>query len=209
MSDLPQHRTIRTIQFADDTSIFITYSDVGMAINLLNIYLVDLVNFFKKWRLVLNADKTNMLHIQGSTRDTNRSLRSRARRMLVSIEGHLIRHSVAVKLLGVTFQTNARFHKHIQSKLESARRAKFRLIRLLRSKIISADIKIGLYKTFIRPILAYGSPIRLRPGSISSCLMESIRVLERAAVRAIYLWYTVLDNDILPLEAFFLILPHL
>ena len=55
----------KLLQFADDTSYYLTYSNVKNAQKLLNDYTSKLSDFFKSWKLKLNEEKTTLLHILG------------------------------------------------------------------------------------------------------------------------------------------------
>lgn len=50
--DLPLSNQIQIIQFADDTSFFITYRDEAQG--RINSYLKQLVDYFRDWKLLLN-----------------------------------------------------------------------------------------------------------------------------------------------------------
>lgn len=88
--DLPRHEQIKTLQFADDTSFYLTYNDARNAQDLINTYMVRLTKFFSKWKLVLNAQKTSLLHVVGSLQDTTPGFRRQIKRMKIVLKGQLI-----------------------------------------------------------------------------------------------------------------------
>lgn len=54
---------------------------------------------------------------------------------------------------------------------------------MIRSRLIDPRIRMNLYKTYIRPILAYAAAIWVRPINLSSHQMERIRQFERGIIR--------------------------
>lgn len=121
MYDIPRSRDVNNLQFADDTTVYKTHNSPGAAQNVLNIHIGRLSRFFDHNKLALNAEKTKLLHILGMARDTNYRLRSATRNMKISVGGLLIRPSDDVRLLGVRFQTNNRFTRHMDVRLQKAR----------------------------------------------------------------------------------------
>lgn len=182
--DLPRSADVHNLQFADDTTIYKTHSDPGSAQNDINIHLHRLHDYFRDARLLLNPTKTEMLHIMGFVRDTNPRLRRRVRGMRVSMGGHLIRPASHIRLLGVRFQTNGRFVRHVDDRLRKASRAKWHVGRIIRNRFIEPRIKNNVYKQYLRAILTFGSPVWCIPPLISAHQMERLRVFERSALRS-------------------------
>lgn len=183
LNDLPVDNQINTLQFADDTSLYHTYNNALLAQSRFNIYLERLVLFFKNWKLTINADKTSLLHIVGTLKDTKARFRRHVRNMVITVDGNVIQPSKSIRLLGVHFQSNNRFFNHVRTRLNLARRASFHFFRFLKSKRISSRIKLNVYKLYIRPIITYAAPVWLRVGNISSCFVEKIRLFERGVIR--------------------------
>lgn len=154
-----------------------------MAQNVLNVHLNDLEQFFGNSKLLLNANKTELLHILGFVKDTNPSLRRRTRAIKISVGGKIIKPSKDIRLLGIQFQQNNRFARHIDIRLKKANRAKHHIGRILRNKHISTRVKCGVYKQYIRPIVTFGAPIWCRQPSTTSHQVERIRRFERTCLR--------------------------
>lgn len=184
MYNIPRHGLCKNLQFADDTSAYVTHNRPELAQVALNEHLASLGEFFRSSKLRLNEAKSELIHILGMARDTNPGLRRRTRHMAISIAGHALRAKDDIRLLGVRVQTNNRFTKHIELRIQKARRAKFHIGGLLRNKHVDTHIKCMVYKLYIRPILTFAAPVWCRPPQVSAHQMERLRVFERACLRS-------------------------
>lgn len=184
MYDLPTHNNLNCIQFADDTTFYVTHKNPNQIQNYFNTLLVILNQFFSNWKLILNHTKTEFINILGMAKDTNPTLRRRARNIKISLNGNVINHSSSIRLLGLHLQTNNRFNKHITKRLDKARMAKFHLMRFLKRRKIPPDIKCNIYKMYIRPILTYASPVWFSLPNSSSHQIERLRLFERGILRS-------------------------
>lgn len=182
--DIPLHNSINITQFADDTTLHVVHKDPAQIQNLLNIYLVKISKFFKNWKLVVNKEKTELIHIMGCVRDTNLRLRKLVRNMKICLNGHLLPVKNEIRLLGMQLQTNNKFTKHIQIRLTKAKKAKFHLSRIFKNSKIDTKIKTNMYKIYIRSILMYASPVWVRQPQVSSHQMELLRLFERGCLRS-------------------------
>lgn len=182
--DIPLRGAVNILQFADDTTLYITHNNPGEAQGKLNSYLATLSDWFKNWKLLLNENKTELIHILGQAKDTNPRLRKNTRNIKIMINGHLIKPSGDIRLLGLQLQTNNRFTKNITIRINKARTTKFHLNKIFRNKNINTRIKTNMYKLYIRPILMYASQIWCRQPQTSSHQMERIRVFERKCLRS-------------------------
>lgn len=121
---------------------------------------------FKDWKLVLNEEKSELIHIMGQVRDASPKLRKLTKNMKVSLNGHMLPYKNDIRLLGFQMQTNNRFNKHIR--LARAKHAKFDLNRIFKGAKINSKIKTTMYKLYIRSILMYASPVWCRQPQVSS-----------------------------------------
>lgn len=184
LHDLPSHPFLKCLQFADDTTFYISHSDPPFAQNVLNTFLITLSTYLEKWKLILNENKTEFINILGMARDTNPKLRRLARNMRITLKGNVIKHSSNIRLLGMHLQCNNRFIKHIDNRLSKAKISKFHLNRIFKRYKMPINIKCNIYKIYIRPILSYASPIWCRQPNVSSHQMERLRVFERSILRS-------------------------
>lgn len=125
-----------------------------------------------------------MLNIVGRYTDTNRRLRSDAKKMEVTINNTTIEKVDSMRYLGQWFMKNASAKSHIDKVLNKSNIATSKLRHLLRSSRISTDTKTMFYKCIIRPIVCYASPIWANPSTTSSAQMERIRLSERKILRS-------------------------
>lgn len=183
LHDLPLDDFVRTIQFADDTSVYCTSDDAGRAQCRLNAHLAALSVFFRRWRLLLNERKTVLMVFLGFAREASRSLRRRFQGLAILLNGHLLRVESRFRLLGLIFDRNNRFVGHVDHALAKARRAFSALRPMLRSSLISPTIKTAMYKTYVRPVLTYASAVFARRICLSAHQMERLRSFERSALR--------------------------
>lgn len=145
MYDLPVHEKLQCVQFADDTTFYVTHDRPYSIQNYFNTHLVTLNDYFSNWKLLLNQTKTEFINILGMAKDTNPALRRRARNVKISLNGSIINHSGSIRLLGLHLQSNNRFTKHISNRLDKARIAKFHLMRFFKKRKIPPDIKCNIY----------------------------------------------------------------
>lgn len=181
--DIPLNGKIELTQFADDTTIHVVHKDPARSQSILNKYLIELSKFFKDWKLKLNENKTELIHVMGQVRDTNIKLRRNTRNMKIIVGDHIVPPSSDIRLLGLRIQTNNRFTKHINIRLSQAKKTKFHLNRIFKSSKIDTSIKTNMYKLYIRPILMYASPVWCRQPQVSSHQMELLRSFERGCLR--------------------------
>lgn len=183
LSDIPTHRHVQTIQYADDTSLFCTGDSAGVVQGAMNLHLVSLAQYFAAWKLSLNPAKTELLVFLGFARENNVRMRRDFRAIAISVGGHLLRPKNVIRFLGVHLNRNNRAVQHVDHALAAARRSFFALRSMLRSSLIDPRIKTNMYKCYIRPILTYASPIWARPELLSSHQMERLRTFERMVLR--------------------------
>jgi hypothetical protein len=84
--------------------------------------------------------------------------------------------------LGSVVDNGNKMWKDIHSKIMTENRAYSVHIELFRSKLLSQNTKLKIYKTLIRPILSYGS----ETWTVTSEEMNALRIFERKIVRRIY-----------------------
>lgn len=183
MSDIPIDDFVKTIQYADDTSLHCTSDSPGRVQNALNLHLIRLSRFFSRWKLLLNENKTELVIFLGFAREASRSLRRRFQNLSISINGFLLRPKARLRFLGLIMNRNNRFVHHVDHALAKARKSYFALRPMFRSQLIDPVVKCNLYKIYVRPVITYASAIWARPVSLSSHQMERLRSFERMVLR--------------------------
>ena len=184
LHDLPNCPHLRTLQFADDTSFFISHKNPDFAQHWLNLFLIRLHSYFIQWKLILNTSKSNFLNVTGFIRETGGPLRYKSRKMVISINGEVVNHVNHLRLLGLTFSNNNRFNAHIRVQLKKAKFVRHKLNKIFTSRLIGTHIKSNIYKMYVRPIITYAGPIWCRKLNTSSRQMEIIRTFERGVLRS-------------------------
>lgn len=184
MYDVPRSPRVKNLQFADDTTVYATHDSPGSAQGDLNWHLAKLNAFFRSSKLILNPQKTELLHVLGFQRDTSRALREHTKAMRISVDGHLLPRKESIRLLGVQFQTSGRFTRNVDARIAKATRARYHVSRILKNRCISTRVKVGVYRMYLRPILTYAAPVWCLPPLTSSHQMERMRIFERSCLRS-------------------------
>jgi hypothetical protein len=84
--------------------------------------------------------------------------------------------------LGSVTDNGNKMWKDIHSKIMTTNRAYSAHIKLFRSKLLSRNTKLKIYKTLIRPILSYG----LEAWTMTSEEINALRIFGRKIVRRMY-----------------------
>ncbi|CAH2108991.1 unnamed protein product [Euphydryas editha] len=143
--------------FADDTALFTTSTSMELLTRRLQFATDALSAWFKKWRFEVNADKSAAVHFVSNPRYT---LWRQGLPDPVKLNGTPIPWQKEVKYLGVTLDSKLSFKSHINRVRNKARFVLSRLYVMIcgRSKM-SLRNKLTLYKTCVRPIMTYASPV--------------------------------------------------
>ena len=166
--------------YADDI-LFAANGPRTSTVNLrLNIYLKLLYDYFCKWDMKLNLDKTNCIIFKG--RRGRLFPNARGFIPVLELDGVAIRVSHSIKYLGVIFHEDFEFYRHIDYILLKVRRVYFYYCSLLRGNGgLNRKIRLLFYKQIVRPLMSYAFPIWF---GISSHQMERLRIWERRIVSA-------------------------
>ena len=145
INDLPssvEHSSI--MMYADDTKIWSSYR--RDEVSLLQLDLDHVRNWMMKWQLKLNVEKSSILYL-GWGNPRNSCL----------WEDKEISRSVAQKDLGVIVSSDMKHTAHCAYVASKAVQRIGLIFRCFKTR--NPDCLIRLYKTYIRPILEYNSPI--------------------------------------------------
>ena len=141
-SDIPPPGPGTTdIMFADDNMQVVTYPGKGKeGLARRTVQEIKRINDFeRKWKIKSNQDKFQLLTI------------SALKPHNVIIDGNQINFTNKAKVLGLTLTTRG-LSSHIKERKVNASR---QMVKLRRFKKLTAERKIALYKTMIRPLLEY------------------------------------------------------
>ena len=161
------------IIFADDTTLFVSSTNVENVLTLLNEDILNLAEWFKANKLSLNLSKTN--YILFTT-----SLPVRALDITFSIGSHTIERVYNTKFLGVFIDDRLSWNIHINHVCLKLRKS-LGIIRKA-SAVLDTQTLINLYYTMLFPYLSY---CHLIWGKASNFLLEKLLKLQKRAIRII------------------------
>ena len=159
-------------QFADDMGIW-THAKSAKALRLrLSKALKLMEGWCAKWRIKLNAVKTQFLVFSRTVKPVKIDL---------ELFDEPIKQTQSAKLLGITLDHKLSFNEHIKG-LTNRAYSRLNLLKLLKGTTWGAKpyTILRAYKGFIRPILEYGAIIS---GAFNETLMKKMQVLQNKCVR--------------------------
>lgn len=177
----PSAQNMKTLRYADDIAIVVSDPNVYNAQNVLNTYLNEVVHYTKKYRLKLNKTKCEMLIVLGRWADIGATMRKKLKSLEIKIDESILECKEEIKYLGLIFNKQFHFRKHVDAQINRARVAFQMCKNLFRNKSLDVKVKSLLYKSLIRSILSYGFAAW---NNINSYNMEKIRKFERKILRA-------------------------
>lgn len=133
-----------------------------------------LPEWLTKWRLSVNASKTQLLL---TTYKPSRST------ITIKIQGEEIPWLRRVKYLGITIDSRLSMTPHTKTAVQSARTAALKLRPVLDSTL-PIRAKLGLYKTYVRTRLTYAAPAWFALTSDAS--RKKLRSLQSKILRQIF-----------------------
>ena len=145
INDLPQVVNSYVKIFADDTKLFRAVTDTSNRDNLQE-DLDALHNWSVKWQLKFNEDKCKIIHYGGNNP-----------RLTYKLNNTELEACSTEKDLGITFDEKLKFSQHIGN---ITAKANSRLAIIKRSMHdLTPEIFLPLYKSLVRPLLEYCSPV--------------------------------------------------
>lgn len=151
LADIPERGNTKLRLFADDTAVSAVSMNRDQACTQIQEHLDYLADYFKKWCLKINADKSNII-----TFDHKINLP----KTTVFYEDKEIPYNKSTKYLGVTLDKRLNFQPHIQEILKKARKATHFIWPFIQpNALIDSELKLRLITTYIRPILLYAAPV--------------------------------------------------
>lgn len=146
--------------YADDTGLMTSAKQTKTIINRLQKGLHSCNRYLKKWKLQMNAAKTQAIIFP-----FNKSPKRKAKSHLV-FDGEEIPFSKSVSYLGLDLDEKLTFGKQCKKAADNGSKCVRSLYPLLSKKSkLSNENKNILYKSVIRPVMMYGCPIWHRAAS--------------------------------------------
>lgn len=140
--------------FADDTAFLVSDKDPQIVITHLQAAMNNLQEFQRKWRIKLNAGKTQSIFF------TRRRAAQHLPRRTITVNGQPTTWDDEVKYLGVLFDKKLKFDKHVNyvaGKVDRSTKALYSLLNR-RSKLHIKN-KMLVVKCIIRPMFTYASAV--------------------------------------------------
>lgn len=188
-ADIPTTRKTVTATFADDTAVLASHTDPIIASNNLQQNLTKIQDWMKKWRMRANHEKST--HVTFTLR--------RGTCPSVIFNHVEIPQSDSVKYLGLHIDRSLTWKKHIITKRKQLG-LKFQKMYWLMGKTskLTAENKLLLYKSIIKPIWAYGIQLW---GTAANSNIEILQRFQSKVLRCILdaPWYvpnTVIHSDL-------------
>lgn len=175
LNDIPKQTRTSLACFADDTASFTSSKDVDLVIGRLQLSLDLLSSYFQKWKLKINASKTEAIMFTRQRKPPVRTLK---------IEGYAIPWSPSVKYLGTVLDNKLNWSANtLKLRLKGTKALNTLSPILNRSSCLSSRTKLNIYKTLVRPCITYACPVWS-----STCLtnMNKLQVIQNKALKYAY-----------------------
>lgn len=177
INDIPKQQNTKIALFADDTAVYTSSTNEAHARINLQRHLTILERYFHKWKLKINADKTQLIILTQKKKQPRDNIRIR-------MNGQPIEEKNEVKYLGLTLDKKLTFKKQTQETRRKAGLATSLIYPyILPQNPLSTKMKTTLYKTYVRSILLYGAPIW---SSAAKSNLARIKTLETKVLRIIH-----------------------
>ena len=139
----------RALSFADDIALWANAYTFSAAISRLQKAVNSLEGWCRRWRIKLNGAKSNLLLMHRLHEKPKENL-------CIQLFNDIIRPCKSARYLGVQFDSNLNFKEHFDN-IHSKATSRLNLFKLLVKNGVENRILINLYKTYVRPLLEYGS----------------------------------------------------
>lgn len=175
VNDIPRPGRALLAQYADDTAIFYQAADLPSLVTHLQRTLDALLEYFWRWRIKINAQKTEAVLFSKRRVDTAADHR-------LHVDATPLPWLQQARFLGVILDRRMTFGahiRHIQKKAAGAMSVIYPMIR--RSSAISPDIKVRLALAYVRPIMTYAAPAWT--GMVSDTNLMKLQVIQNKYLR--------------------------
>ena len=173
IGDMPALKNCQMSLYADDTACYTSSTSRNLIINRLQEALLKLAEYFRQWKIKINETKTEAIIF------SKKRLTPPTRQLCLN--NSRIKWSDRVKYLGLHLDNKLNW----KFQVEECRRKGFMALSALapiyrRKSKLSSKNKLIMYKTLIRPLITYGSPVW---SSISDTQFRRIQVVQNKCLR--------------------------
>lgn len=172
--DMPTFKNVNRAVYADDTALYVTSWRIDTIQNRLRGAFRQLHHYFKKWKVKINKDKTELI------------LFSRRRPVIpnsLEIMGSVVPYSKHVKYLGVHLDKKLLLDQNLKTlrdKFFIGLRSIYPIFN--KTSTLSVKNKLTLYKSCLRPIITYACPIF---NIMSKTKLNKLQILQNIALRIV------------------------
>ena len=194
--------------FADDKIIAIHYEEseegVRQVENRANLIVQIITEWGRDFHLEFNPNKTHFIRI---------SKQAMHRTPVIRVGDRTLDNSATLKYLGVTFDQEFDFKKHVECVATKAKKAFFLLKRFSANTWgINSEIGTLVFKTIVRPIIAYASAIWY-PALVAANSRKVLRSVQHfCGINIVKGWRTISIvsaltlSNLLPIEKYILVI---
>ncbi len=174
VNDLPtgDQRGTSQFQFADDIAVCGSGANELLAVSKVQRAVNDIEAWCRKWRVMLNGDKSNLVIISRKKKQLDENV-------CILLFNDVVRPISKAKFLGVEIDNSLRFKEHIQ---DLALRAEKRLniLRILAWGGTEPKTLLRLYKVYVRSVFEYGCVAFLH---VADSTLEILQKIQNKAIR--------------------------
>lgn len=178
VSDLKLPKNINISIFADDTAISANANNAKTIIKRLQFALDKIENYFSKWKIKINAAKTQAIFFPFDKK------KRRLPQSELVLNGSNIPFKPHITYLGVTLDNKLSYGPHITStklKVSNCIRAIYPLIG--KKSKLSTNNKMIIFKTIVRPIMLYASPVWM---NAAHSHIKHLQIAQNKCLKIIY-----------------------
>lgn len=171
LNDLPESSGIQTALYADDTALYIKGTNKFEGKKLQN-HLNKLSTYYKKWKIKINAGKT-----EGITFSLKRNQKTLSNiRKPINFQGKEINWKKEVKYLGCYLDSKLTWRKHTDYIIKKTHAGIAQIYHLINEKSkLRTDLKILLYNMIIAPAITYAAPAWLSAPKTQKQRLQTIQ----------------------------------
>ncbi|MCG8046320.1 MAG: reverse transcriptase domain-containing protein [Candidatus Thiodiazotropha endolucinida] len=162
INDISENLLSLTRLFADDSSLFVSATNMGDLEGILNHDLLIITHWAKQWLIKFNPNKTEAMLFSYTPREYFPN---------IVFDGVSVKFVNEHKHLGITFSDNMKWNKHIESILSPASRI-IGIMRKLKYDFSRTALN-QIYVSYVRPLLEYSSIVW------DGCTVEQSSSLEK------------------------------
>ena len=190
-ADAPRSSHVMTATFADDQALLASSYFPRIAVRKLQSHTDALCDWYSRWRIRINATKsTAVLFAKRRLQQPGGAVR---------ISGDDVPWSIRAKYLGVVLDRKLSWTPHVKQTAMKARQALGCLTPLLgRRSRLNIRAKLKMFKSVLRPIMTYASPVW---GNTCTTNIRRLQTIQNIALRRVTgsPWFvrgSIIHNDI-------------